>query len=67
MRVNVRYGMQPLPQAASLADCDNGPGWYYDNPADPKRIKLCPASCQDVQLDPDASLRFVFGCPTEVN
>jgi hypothetical protein len=72
-KVNVNYypggnpPPQSLPQAASLADCGNDPGWYYDNPAAPTKILLCPASCNVIQLDDTAKVEFVFGCPTIVN
>jgi hypothetical protein len=72
-KVNVRYihgGVGPtedIPQADDLADCGNDPGWYYDDPANPTKIFLCPATCDAVQADPDAEVKFVFGCPSILN
>ncbi len=48
-------------------DCDpvDG-GWYYDNPANPTKIILCPATCDVVSNDPDATMDIVFGCATKL-
>ncbi len=38
---------EEVPRVASLAACDgavNG-GWYYDNPANPTQIRVCPCTC----------------------
>ncbi len=38
-------------------------GFYYDDPANPSRVVLCPASCQQVRGAPvEAKLDLVFGC-----
>lgn len=72
-KVNVSYipggsGVtELLPKADSLADCGAGPGWYYDNPLDPAKILLCPASCTAISNDPDGQITISFGCPSEVN
>jgi hypothetical protein len=50
-------------QAASSNACAQG-GWYYDDPAAPTRIFLCPNTCQVVQADRNASLQIVIGCVT---
>ena len=44
------------------ANCDpvDG-GWYYDNPDEPHMIKLCPASCLQVQQT-DWSVKVEVGC-----
>lgn len=47
-------------------DCD-GPGWYYDDPADPEKILLCPESCESLRSDPAGLLEVVLGCETIVN
>jgi hypothetical protein len=39
--------------------------WYYDDPAAPASILLCPASCEKVVSDPTGKLEVVFGCATE--
>jgi hypothetical protein len=40
-------------------------GWYYDDPARPTRINLCPASCAAVAA-PGGQLRISVGCNTIV-
>lgn len=72
LKLNVEYspdGVVPpetLPQVPSSADCSGDPGWYYDVPATPTKIILCPASCQAVQSNPSAVVTFAFGCPTVI-
>jgi hypothetical protein len=41
-------------------------GWYYDNPAAPKAINLCPSTCSAFQQDAGAKIQVVFGCTTQV-
>jgi hypothetical protein len=66
--VNVNYtpgGMgEPfkLPKKLDKADCGAGPGWYYDDEANPTQIVFCPASCQTVQADTKAKINVGFGC-----
>lgn len=49
---------------ANAAACGADAGWYYDNPADPALIILCPASCDTVQGDDEGKLEVVLGCET---
>jgi hypothetical protein len=49
-------------EAACGAD---GVGWYYDDPAKPTEVLLCPTSCQTVRASA-ASLDIVFGCATVI-
>jgi hypothetical protein len=56
---------QTVPQVASAADCGDDPAWYYDNPADPSTITLCPVFCAQVQGDASADIKLEFGCATE--
>jgi hypothetical protein len=66
--VNVRYlpgGVSPgatLYRVADAAACGTTGGWYYDNPAAPTQIILCPASCTEVQSDVAAKLQVELGC-----
>jgi len=46
---------------ASSADCASG-GWYYDNPAAPGRIYLCPLTCDTVQKDAAGRISINLGC-----
>ncbi len=43
------------------ADCETSSSWYYDNETAPSRIHLCPAACDLVRTDPDASFRILAG------
>jgi hypothetical protein len=71
--VNVNYtpGGAPtpttLPQSDNLADCGVGPGWYYDDPMNPTKIVLCPASCNTIKVDSQAKIDVAFGCLTIPN
>ena len=58
---------QVLGQVANAAACGANGGWYYDNPATPTKILLCPASCTKVTSYSDATLNIVLGCATIVN
>jgi Mg-chelatase subunit ChlD len=70
-KVNVRYtsngasGSILLPQVAESdpANCGDPPGWYYDNPAAPTTIKLCPAACMALG---QGTIEVEFGCDTIV-
>jgi hypothetical protein len=43
-------------------DCDGqGSGWYFDDPASPKKVLLCEKTCRDVSL-PGEQLNFSVGC-----
>jgi hypothetical protein len=49
-------------RVANAAACDGGAGgWYYDNPAAPSVITLCPATC-DPLLASKGSLKVLIGC-----
>jgi uncharacterized protein YegL len=48
----------------SAAACGNDPGWYYDNPSDPKAIELCPASCTTVKNQTGGKVQIKVGCKT---
>ncbi len=72
LKVNVNYTpgggtSETIPQADNAEDCGNLEGWYYDDPIDPTKIILCPATCMRVQTDPGANIRLAFGCPTTLN
>lgn len=47
-------------------DC-SGEGWRYDDPQNPTAIILCPATCDAVRADFNASIRILLGCETFVN
>lgn len=37
-------------------------GWYYDDPSDPKKVILCPSTCDDVSGDTGGEMKVLFGC-----
>ena len=69
-RINVDYtpavGAMPVPffrvenEAACAAATQ--PSWYYDNPAAPTQIHLCPSACTTVTGNPAAKLDIQIGC-----
>lgn len=71
-KVNLNYapgGQNPAPVLnvpGGQADCTAAGGWYYDDPASPTRIFLCPATCAAVQADTAAKIDVLFGCDTEI-
>ena len=44
----------------------SGGGWYYDDPAQPKKILLCENTCSLVKYDPGGELDYAIGCKTIV-
>jgi hypothetical protein len=38
--------------------------WYYDDPAHPTRIQLCPGTCETVTGETKTSLQIIVGCAT---
>jgi hypothetical protein len=47
------------------SDCNGGSGWHYDNLANPQRVILCPASCEQTRRDSGAKVSLAFGCLTK--
>jgi hypothetical protein len=41
-------------------------GWYYDDPASPKKVVLCPSTCTLVEGASGGRLTFALGCRTLV-
>jgi len=67
-QVNLSYATsqcnyQPLYYVDTATHCGPTGGWYYDDPALPSRVKLCPSSC-DIVSQPNVSMRFSVGCRT---
>jgi hypothetical protein len=55
-----------LLQVPDAADCSaTEAGWYYDDPASPKNIELCPALCARAKADAAGSVDVLVGCKTE--
>jgi hypothetical protein len=40
-------------------------GWYFDDPAAPKRLVACEQSCRDLNAG-GGSVEVLLGCPTVV-
>ena len=70
--VNVVYqpmggNAQTFPNVMDMASCPaSGNGWYYDNPASPTQIILCPASCTLVEGDMTGEVDVTLGCSTVI-
>ncbi|APR76474.1 Hypothetical protein A7982_01821 [Minicystis rosea] len=68
VNVVIGEGTQPVPAVSNEAACAGGEGWYYDNPQAPKKVFLCPASCDQAQasVGPGKSghIDVLFGCQT---
>lgn len=55
--------LDDIPRVADLGDCANHPaGWYYDNPANPTQILLCPQTCAEAQGYAMGTINLEFGC-----
>lgn len=70
-KVNVAYtpGGQGMPQQilnvqGGLNACGPNGGWYYDDPASPKKVIMCPATCGVLQSDMGGKVEVLFGCDT---
>lgn len=68
-QVNVDFtpggGMpKTLGHVNAASDCGPSGGWYYDDPAAPTKIELCPTTCDGVQGDSSGKLEIVLGCDT---
>jgi hypothetical protein len=50
----------------SSAECGTEQAWYYDDPANPARIILCPSACETVTGDAGAAIRILAGCKPRV-
>lgn len=61
--------VSPVPKVADVAACDTAAtGWYYDNPAAPTSILLCPTDCSTVTDAPSgAKVEILYGCSEQVD
>ena len=61
------WAVNPIAMGEPLISsiCAGGPGWYYDDPIDPKIINLCPASCTAVEADDKGKIEIILGCETK--
>jgi hypothetical protein len=69
-KVNVDYtklGAQKPELIPQNAGCPaNGEGWSYDDPHNPQRIILCPATCGRLKADGGGTVEILLGCDTVV-
>jgi hypothetical protein len=65
--VNVSVG-GIVPRVSGVAACGSGAGWYYDDPASPAKVILCPVTCDAAQAKGGVIPKtdIVFGCKTAV-
>jgi len=66
--VNVEVGSPTggpgvIPNVGDPSRC-TGDGWFYDDPAAPTEVRLCPVSCDVVNTMHDATIDVTFGCDT---
>ncbi len=64
--LNLHYEISPcdhrlVPRVGSVAECAGAAGWFYDDPVQPTRVQLCPASCDQLS-NPQIRLTFSGGC-----
>lgn len=70
--VNVDYSLpgapvQSIGAVATEAECAqaaDGGGWFYDNPAQPAAIKVCPNTCSVIQSSAEGRVDIKLGCAT---
>jgi hypothetical protein len=63
-RVGSNGMTQTIPPVADAAACGPMGGWYYDNPAAPTRITLCPATCGPLTMTSGSTMNVLIGCKT---
>lgn len=56
-----------IPKSDNALDCGAMPGWYFDDPVQPQKITLCPASCDMTHLDKLGRVDVFFGCKPKLN
>jgi len=66
--VNVQFTVGGAPTIvyavpdANACNPAQGGGWYFDNPADPKRLLLCPTTCNTVTTTVGIAVQVALGC-----
>ena len=53
---------QPITKIAGASQCGAGAYWYFDPPASPAKIVLCPDTCNAVKSDPSAGVDIEVDC-----
>ncbi len=58
---------QTFPYVMTQANCPaSGDGWYYNDPANPTQIILCPSSCSRIEGDTTGEVDVTLGCSTVI-
>lgn len=71
-RVNVQFIYQgtttPFRRVDGRDSCSEQPdaAWFYDDPDEPQRIKLCDKTCDRVQASLGGKIDIQFGCRTNI-
>jgi hypothetical protein len=70
-KVNVNYtpkGQMEIPifHVNKPGDCGMKGGWYYDDPANPTKIIMCPSTCDTLKKDSTGKVDVLFGCETQI-
>jgi hypothetical protein len=55
---------EQFPRADAFEKCGKKVGWYYDDPAAPSTINLCPTACETVANG--GSMDIAFGCKPDI-
>jgi hypothetical protein len=64
-RVGNGGATQIVGQVANVGACNATGGWFYDNPAAPAKITLCPATCTPLTNTMGSRLQILLGCATQ--
>lgn len=54
-----------FPRADGAAACGTNVAWFYDNPAAPTRLQLCPSACDRVRSGDGGTINIAFGCESK--
>jgi len=73
-KVNVSYTQSGSSSPTSVSqtfnsdpsNCGSAGGWYYDNPNQPTKILICPATCSSFDTATNTSISIALGCTTVV-
>jgi hypothetical protein len=57
-----------ITRVGSAAECGAGASWFYNDPAAPSRIMLCPSACTQATVAVDGTtVDIAYGCMTQVD
>lgn len=70
-KVNVNFtpgggASTPILRVDNPGACGMLGGWYYDDPAKPTKIIMCPSTCSTLKADKMGKVDVLFGCETVV-